>query len=270
MRKIFLSIISTLVLSICLVFFGCSAKPQSTPLSIAADLAQENKTPDTEISPPSATLIPPSPKPPATPSIDSATKPDSEEPVFFIEEIPEKIRTFMKGKTIYDNSPIGYDELRYLTVTFWGYDSEPHLGNIIVNKAIADDTIAIFRTLLEHEFPIEKMLLPDYYDGNDELSMRNNNTSGFNDRPLEGTDTLSYHQLGLAIDINPLYNPFITYNTNKLEPSTSEKYLDRSLSEKGMIVTDDICVTTFKQYGFTWGGDWISMKDYQHFQISLD
>ena len=270
MRKQYKLIILTFALNMCFVFSGCSAIFQITPPSVTANLVQEGRTSDNKIPTPSAALISPGPKLSATPTMDISTTLKPEEPVFLIEEIPEEIRTLMKGKTIYDDSPIGYDDLRYLTVTFWGYDSEKHLGNIIVNKTIADDTIEIFRILLEHEFPIEKMHLPDYYDGKDELSMRDNNTSGFNDRPLEGTDTLSYHQLGLAIDINPLYNPCINYYTNKLEPTTAEKYLDRSLFEKGMVVADDICVTTFKQYGFTWGGDWNSMKDYQHFQIALD
>ena len=261
MKKIFCMVLLTLLT--CITLSGCNAPRQSemTPTPAIIEMVNETSSADTEVNV--------SPSTPATPEGEDAGE-DIFERIFVVEEIPEEVRSFMKGKTIYDNSPIGYDELSYLTVTYWGYDDRIHTGNIIVNNAIADDTIAIFQTLLEHNFPIEKIKLPDYYDGKDELSMQDNNTSGFNDRPLEGSNGLSYHQLGLAIDINPLHNPCIDYRTNKLEPSTAEKYLDRSLTEIGMIFPDDICVTTFKQYGFTWGGDWYSIKDYQHFEKTLD
>lgn len=249
-------------LLVMLVFCGCSDEAQSTPPLLA-----EQSSPGLEASQPTPSY---SPSPSPMPDSDGGKEKYKQEDIFLIEEIPDDIREFMKGKTIYDDSPVGYDELRYLTVTFWSYDDEKQTGNIIVNEAIAEDIIEIFRILLENKFPIEKIRLADHYGGSDELSMRDNNTSGFNDRPIEGSGALSYHQLGLAVDINPLYNPYIKYSTNKLEPSTAEEYLDRSLNSKGMIYADDICVTTFKQYGFTWGGDWNSVKDYQHFEKSLD
>ena len=88
----------------------------------------------------------------------------------------------------------------------------------------------------------------------------------FNDRPIEGSEVLSYHQLGCAIDVNPLVNPYIKFSTNAILPITGETYLDRTLDEKGMITEESECVKIFKKYGWSWGGDWHSLKDYQHFE----
>ena len=110
------------------------------------------------------------------------------------------------------------------------------------------------------------MKLPCEYGGIDELSMRDNNTSAYNDRPIEGSGATSYHQLGRAIDINPLVNPYIRFSDGEVLPETARQYLDRNRSVKGMINDDSPCVHVFKKYGWTWGGDWNSVKDYQHFE----
>ncbi len=184
---------------------------------------------------------------------------------FEIMQIPENIKAIMLSKTIYENSIMKFDDLKYLKVKYYGYDDLDHVGEIIVYKDLAEETINIFKELYENKFPIEKMVLPDYYDGKDEFSMRDNNTSGFNDRPISDIKR-SYHQLGLAIDINPLYNPFIIFKTNHLEPANSREYLDRSKKLKGMIDDSSVCVKIFKKYGWQWGGDWTYSKDYQHFE----
>lgn len=184
---------------------------------------------------------------------------------FKIMQIPENIKSFMMGKTIHEDSIISFDDLRYLKIKYFGYDDSDHMGEIIVYKDIAEEVVSIFKELYENKFPIEKMKLPDYYGGDDEESMRDNNTSGFNDRPINST-LRSYHQFGLAIDINPLYNPFIIFDTDHVKPSNAREYLDRSKDLKGMINSSGICVRVFKKYGWAWGGDWIYCKDYQHFE----
>ncbi len=184
---------------------------------------------------------------------------------FEILEIPEEIKSFMIGKTIYENSILNFDDLRYLNIKHFGYDDNYHEGEIIIYKDVADETINIFKELCEKKFPIEKMRLPDYYDGIDEFSMRDNNSSGYNDRPISITKR-SYHQLGLAIDINPRNNPFIIFNTNHLEPLNAREFLDRDKDIKGMIKENDICVKVFEKYGWHWGGYWVGCKDYQHFE----
>ena len=109
----------------------------------------------------------------------------------------------------------------------------------------------------------------DEYDGDDLASMEDNNTSCFNYRPVEGTSSLSKHALGLAIDINPFYNPYITYNkdgSEKVSPANASAYADRTSSFPYKIDENDLCYQLFKEHGFTWGGHWNSCKDYQHFQ----
>lgn len=197
---------------------------------------------------------------------ETVTETDEFVPVFEKSEIPEDIRNEMYGVTISDKSHVSFDELSYLTLTYVGYDGESHIGNMVIDKELADEVIEIFKELYEIEFPIEKMRLACEYDGVDEMSMRDNNTSAFNDRPIAGGTGLSYHQLGRAIDINPLVNPYIRFSDNLLLPETAGEYLDRNLDVQGMIKEDSECVAIFKKYGWAWGGDWNSLKDYQHFE----
>lgn len=209
-----------------------------------------------------------------TPKVSTVkSEPDTQPPKneeiklkFTSEPIPEEIRTKMQDVTISDKSPVTFDDLSYLTLTYIGYDGESHIGNMVVANEIADEVIEIFKELYNIKFPIEKMRLPCEYDGVDEYSMRDNNTSAFNDRPIEGTGGLSFHQLGRAIDINPLVNPYIRFSDGEVLPTTAHKYLDRTLDEMGMLTADSECVQIFKKHGWTWGGDWTSVKDYQHFE----
>ena len=191
------------------------------------------------------------------------------EQIFSAEPIPEEVRTRMWNVTISENSLVSFDDLRYLTITFWGYDGESQVGNMIVSASLAEEVLNIFEELYQVGFPIEKMRLPCEYGGIDEASMSDNNTSAFNDRPLNAEGGLSYHQLGTAIDINPLYNPYINLSTLEVQPKDGEPYLDRENFYKGMILPDSDCVKIFKKYGWIWGGDWNSVKDYQHFEKHL-
>jgi hypothetical protein len=112
------------------------------------------------------------------------------------------------------------------------------------------------------------MVLIDEYDADDEASMRANNTSAFNFRKSSGMRTLSKHSTGMAIDINPLYNPLVKHREGrtKVYPSTAVPYIDRTQDFPYKIVKGDLCYRLFKKYGFSWGGDWKSSKDYQHFE----
>ena len=185
-------------------------------------------------------------------------------PVFTKSDIPEDVKVKMHGVTISDSSAVKFDGLSYLTLTYMGYDGKSHTGNMIVDKTLADEVISIFKELYEAKFPVEKIRLASEYGGDDELSMADNNTSAFNDRPATGGTGLSYHQLGRAIDINPKVNPYIKGNV--ILPEEGKNYTDRSLDEQGMISKDGVCVEIFKKYGWSWGGDWTSLKDYQHFE----
>ncbi len=102
---------------------------------------------------------------------------------------------------------------------------------MVCNRLIADDLLEIFRTLFDARYPIERMVLIDEYDADDERSMQNNNSSAFNFRFIAGTDKLSNHSRGLAVDINPLYNPCVRRRTDGslfVSPEAARPYADRS------------------------------------------
>ena len=144
---------------------------------------------------------------------------------------------------------------------------------MICNTYIAAALIDIFQKLYKANYPIEKMRLVDDYDADDEMSMRDNNSSCFNFRFISHTTKVSKHGLGLAVDINTLYNPYIKYVDGKriLEPATAESYLDRSKNFPYKIDEDDLCYKLFTEHGFNWGGNcWDNRKDYQHFELPDD
>lgn len=164
---------------------------------------------------------------------------------------------------------ITLDELRYVHILHYDFDGNPAEGELICNEYIAQDLVEIFYELYNNEYRLEKVLLIDEYDGDDTASMEDNNTSCFNYRTVPGKSSLSKHSYGLAIDINPLYNPYITYNkdgTRNVSPASGESYADRTLNFPYKIDEEDLCYKLFIQHGFTWGGSWNHSKDYQHFQ----
>ena len=140
---------------------------------------------------------------------------------------------------------------------------------MICNVYIAYDLIDIFMKLYEAGYPIEKIRLVDEYNADDEISMRDNNSSSFNFRFISHTTKISKHGLGLAVDINTLYNPYIKEVNGKriLEPATAEEYVDRSKDFPYKIDTEDLCYKLFTAHGFEWGGNWENRKDYQHFEV---
>jgi hypothetical protein len=150
--------------------------------------------------------------------------------------------------------------LDLVTVNYYGFDGKLHQGQIIVNKEIADDIVEIFKVIEETRFPVEKVVPIAEYDWSDEKSMNDNNTSSFNYRFISGSRILSMHANGLAIDINPKQNPYVKNGTSI--PAGSEY----KLNNIGTIKPDSKIVKLFKEMGWTWGGDWKSLKDYQHFQ----
>lgn len=166
---------------------------------------------------------------------------------------------------------ISYEDLRYMNILYYDFNGDVQTGELICNKAIADDLIEIFYELYKNEYQIESVRLIDDYNGDDTASMEANNTSCFNYRPVDGTSSLSKHALGCAIDINPFYNPYVVFNKGKagetyISPAGSEIYADRSKVFAYKIDENDLCYKLFKEHGFTWGGNWNSCKDYQHFQ----
>ena len=191
---------------------------------------------------------------------------------FYIEPIPDDIFEKMQGKSYKENCTVPREELRYLHILHVGFDNNTHEGELIVNKRIAEDVLDIFKELYKAGYQIEKVRLIDEYNAQDELSMRDNNSSAFNFRYISYSTTLSKHAMGLAVDINTLYNPYIKQVDGRLniEPANAVKYADRNRQFPHKIDHQDLCYKLFTKYGFEWGGDWEDSKDYQHFEIKLE
>lgn len=187
---------------------------------------------------------------------------------FYQEDISPEIYLRMENKSYSETCTIGIDNLQYVRILHFGFDGEIYIGELVVNKLIAKDIIAIFKELFDEGYPIERIVLVDEYDADDNLSMEANNTSSFNYRDVEGTSVLSKHAYGLAIDINPRYNPYVRTVDSKevVLPENGAEYADRTLENPYYIQKDDVCYKAFTKRGFTWGGEWENSKDYQHFQ----
>lgn len=187
---------------------------------------------------------------------------------FYYEPLSEEIKQRITGISYKENPNITYDDLRYVSILYVDFAGNTRTGELICNQSIAQDMVEIFEELYRAAYPIEKIKLIDEYGGDDDLSCADNNTSCFNYRVVGGTDNLSKHALGLAIDINPFYNPYITYpnGVERISPEGSEPYADRNSGLPHMILKDDLIYRLFTERGFTWGGEWKTLKDYQHFQ----
>jgi len=190
---------------------------------------------------------------------------------FYYEELTKETKERINGKSYGENCTVPYEDLRYVSVLYWGFDDQTHTGEMIVNQAIAEDIVEIFTELYEARYPIEQMVLVDEYDADDNTSMAADNSSAFNYRVIEGTNRISKHSYGLAIDINPLYNPYIheVEGERVVTPVEGARYEDRSLDCPYYIHKGDLCYEAFIRRGFTWGGDWKNQKDYQHFQKEI-
>lgn len=191
---------------------------------------------------------------------------------FYYEPLSQGLADYITGVSYpkdLEKPAIAVSDLCYIHVLYNDFEGNPAEGELICNQAIAQDLVEIFHELYKAEYQIEKIRLIDAYGGDDDLSMADNNSSCFNYRVVSGSSSLSRHAYGLAIDINPLYNPYITYNKDQtihVSPEAGEDYADRSKSFPYKIDEEDMCYRLFKEHGFTWGGDWNSCKDYQHFQ----
>lgn len=193
---------------------------------------------------------------------------------FYYESLSDTIKEKISGISYPaddSNAAISYDTLRYVSVLYYDLHDVTQSGELICHKAIAQDLVEIFYELYEAHYPIEKITLVDNYQGDDSLSMQDNNTSCFNYRALP-SGKLSNHAYGLAIDLNPFYNPYVTYRDDgsvNIAPAGSEQYADREQSFICKIDKEDLAYQLFIEHGFTWGGSWRSSKDYQHFEKEI-
>jgi D-alanyl-D-alanine carboxypeptidase len=174
-------------------------------------------------------------------------------------------------RTLTDRAPVGCDRLASVKFRYFGFDGRVHEdGEVIVLDAVAGRVARIFDRLLNLRFPLKKAQPVNRYEGDDDASMADDNTSSFNDRPVAGGASLSMHAYGLAIDLNPVENPFLegAGTSRRVSPKGGGKYLDRANLRPGMAET---VIDVFADNGFLiWGGDWHDPIDYQHFQVGRD
>ncbi|OPX26957.1 MAG: hypothetical protein B1H07_02965 [Campylobacteraceae bacterium 4484_166] len=168
------------------------------------------------------------------------------------------------------NCPVSYKDLKIVVVDYLDFDNNIKKGSLIVHKKISKKVQMIFDELLKIGYNIERIEPIYNYQADDYISIKHNNSSAFNCRKIATTNKWSNHAYGLAIDINPLQNPFVSKD-GKVTHKGSVNYIQRhknkkTLHDKAMIDKDSHVVKIFQKYGFKWGGNWKSVKDYQHFE----
>ena len=185
---------------------------------------------------------------------------------FSKDTISEPVRLRMTGKSYpEEGAQIELSDLRYLKLLYYDYNGRVRKGEMVCNKAIADDLLAIFKELYKAKYPIASIRLIDDFDADDLRSMEANNTSCFNYRTATNSDVvLSAHARGMAVDVNPLQNPYVKGDI--VEPEAAREYADRTVDFPHKITAEDLCCKLFRSHGFQWGGAWNSVKDYQHFE----
>lgn len=185
---------------------------------------------------------------------------------FSADTIPEPVKLRMTGRSYPEEGAgeIGLSDLRYLKLLYYDFGGRVRRGELVCNKAVAEDLLYIFKELYKARYPIASIRLIDDFDGDDIRSMEANNTSCFNYRAKTSGTSLSAHALGLAVDVNPLQNPYVKGEI--VEPESARDYADRSVEFEHKITEEDLCCKLFRSRGFQWGGAWNSVKDYQHFE----
>jgi D-alanyl-D-alanine carboxypeptidase-like protein len=193
-----------------------------------------------------------------------------------VDTLPAGLAAQMRGTTWKPGCPVPLENLRLLHFNYWGFDHTLHRGPMVVNASVADDVLWVFKQLYDAEFPIKKVGLttpfhPKAFALHRRITSHRSVTASFNCRPvvtaLGPADTYSEHSYGLAIDLNPVQNPYVT-SDGFVRNRAAEPYLDRSRNLEGMVHQDDVVFRSFAAIGWSWGGDWSGDKDYMHFSLS--
>jgi hypothetical protein len=161
--------------------------------------------------------------------------------------------------------PVAPSALRRVRLSHWGFDGRVHTGALVVNESAVRDVVVVFRRLYGARFPVRRMRPIDAYGGDDERSLAADNTAAFNCRYAVGPGPRrwSTHAYGLAIDVNPVENPYL--ESGRVHPRAGRAYLNRSRFRPGMAVRGRALVRAFAAVGWQWGGRWRGTPDYQHF-----
>ena len=227
-----------------------SSSAPAASTTTTAETAAAGKSPGTALPVPPPTTVPP------LPTTTTTTEPP--EFSYTVGAVTEQT----VSKSWREGCPLHWEELSLLTIRYWNFDGRSVVGRMVVNTSVVDEVVAAFGDLYAIGFPIERIALVDDYDGDDKAAMRANVTSSFNCRYVDGTDRWSNHAFGLAVDINPLINPWA--REGNVLPLEGTQYADRSNPIPGMINDGDAAIAIFERVGWSWGGVWAS-ADYMHF-----
>jgi hypothetical protein len=239
------------------------------PVLVLAASAAGCAVPGPKAAPPVTRGTLPATVPTAAPTSAGSGGPAPPPPTFSgtVEAIPADVRELMTGRSWRPGCPVGLDDLRLLTVTYWGFDGLPHAGNLVAHRDHAGALLSAFHSLFDQRFAIERIQLVDDFGADDAASMAANNTSAFNCRGIDGHPGVwSEHSYGWAVDINPVQNPWV--RGIEVDPPAGVPYADRTVQAPGVIHAGDGVVQAFAAIGWTWGGTFGNAKDYQHFSAT--
>jgi hypothetical protein len=199
------------------------------------------------------------------PSVDLLPPPAAGRFRATVDPVGPRVRMRM-GRTWSPSCPVPLDGLRYLTLSFRGFDGADHTGELVVAATVADEVVRVFRRLFAAHYPIEEMRLVTTADLDAAPTGDGNNTAAYVCRTTRGSTSLSAHAYGLAIDVNPFLNPY--RKGDLVLPELASSYLDRSWRRPGMILRGGIVTRAFADVGWTWGGDFSSVSDPMHFSAN--
>ena len=260
---------AAVVISLGLIAAGCAGRNAATPATPeSSPSASAHPLPSAGTSIPGRSPAPARPSTAAPSTIQLPSVTTSPSPAFHssVAVLPAAMRARMTGVTWHRGCPLSLDRLRLLRLSYWGFDRGVHHGVLVVNESAAASLAHAFRLLFAARFPIRRMQVVDDFGGDDERSMLADNTSAFNCRIVPGTAAWSQHAYGLAVDINPFENPEVS--NGNVDPPGAAAWADRSRSSPAMIAHGNAAWRSFSAIGWTWGGDWNSLKDYQHFSAN--
>ena len=217
----------------------------------------------------------------STPTAEPSTDPTGMQPVersgFHgrIDPLSGAVAAQMRGTTWQPGCPIRLDGLSLLHFNYWGFGGNVLRGPMVVNATVAEDVLWVFHRLYDARFPIKRVSLstpfhPKAFAQHRRIDSNRSVTASFNCRPVVTAtgpgDDFSQHAYGLAIDLNPLQNPYVTTD-GFVRNRAAEPYTARSRHLEGMIHEGDVVVRSFAAIGWEWGGNWSGDKDYMHFSL---
>ena len=258
-RAVGLALTAGALLAACALVAGCGLDAAASALTSAeASSAPASPSPSVSAAVTATPTASPTPTPTPSPTPTFRAK---------VEPIPDALRTRMISVGSWRRGcPVPISRLRLLTLRYWGFDGESHRGNLVVARGVAWRVVRVFHALFDKRFPIRRMRLIENFAADDHKSMAADNTSAFNGRYVSGTHRWSMHAYGIAIDLDPVENPYVS--GSYVSPPQGRAYADRSLRRRGMIHAGGKVVQAFAAVGWEWGGYWRPARDYQHFSAN--